>query len=306
MTLDDACDRYLTHLQVERNVSTCTVEGYGHDLRALRAFLQTARVLQITQVTPLHLEKWMQSQSRRGLKAASLRRCRSAARQLFVYLVRERHLATSPAAELEGPPAPRRLPKILAEPEAERVVEAPGEDSPRGLRDRAMLELLYGSGLRASEVCLLRMDDVSIGAGLVRPRGKGDKERLVPLGAPSCVALQAYLERGRPDLLHGHPSPYVFIGHRGRPISRMGLFKIVRRNGVTAGVAKPLSPHILRHAFATHLVRGGADLRAVQQMLGHASISTTEIYTHVAREDLRSAVDTHHPLGKVSSGEPKD
>jgi integrase/recombinase XerD len=207
-------------------------------------------------------------------------------------------LAHNPAKDLEGPKAARPLPQVLSQDDAELLVEAPPDDSPRGRRDRAALELLYGSGLRASEVCGLRLDDINLASGLVRPRGKGKHERLVPLGELSRVALQSYLDAGRSELLRGAPSDFVFIGNLARPLSRMGLFKIVRRYGLVAGVNRPLSPHALRHAFASHLLRGGADLRAVQEMLGHVSISTTEIYTHVGQTQLQKTVDNHHPLGK--------
>jgi integrase/recombinase XerD len=225
-------------------------------------------------------------------------RALSAVRQLFAYLVREDGLPADPTQLLEGPKRRRPLPVSLSRAEAERLVELPRGDAPRALRDRAALELLYAAGLRASELCLLRVDDLHLSLGVVRPTGKGKKERVVPMGQPAVLALTAYLERGRPALLRGRPSPYVFIGNRARPLSRMALWKIVRRYAGAAGINRDISPHKLRHAFATHLLQGGADLRAVQEMLGHADISTTEIYTHVAKDELRTSVDKHHPLGR--------
>jgi integrase/recombinase XerD len=213
----------------------------------------------------------------------------------------------NPVAEVIGPRRRRPLPVVPSRAEMERLVEAPGARpagslmstvTARALRDRAALELLYAAGLRASELCRLRMDELHGELGVVRPTGKGSKERVVPVGRPALAALHAYLADGRPRLLKGRPSDYVFIGNAGRPLSRMALFKIVRRYAKVAGITRKLSPHKLRHAFATHLLQGGADLRAVQEMLGHADISTTEIYTHVDGDALRTAVDQHHPLGR--------
>jgi integrase/recombinase XerD len=295
--VESACDRYLDHLRVERNLSPRTLEAYGRDLTGLRESLAAGGVRRPRDVTPVQLTRWLAALSERGLKATSQARALSAARQLFAYLVKAGELDHDPTARLDGPRRRRKLPVVISRAEAIRLVEVPEPKTPRGLRDRAALELLYAAGLRASELCNLRIDELNLGLGVVRPLGKGAKERVVPVGEPARLALEAWLRDGRPALLKGRPSPFVFIGNRGRALSRMALFKIVRRAAAQAGIPRALSPHKLRHAFATHLLQGGADLRSVQEMLGHADISTTEIYTHVDREGLKATVDRHHPLG---------
>jgi integrase/recombinase XerD len=292
-----AIDRYLDHLRVERNLSPRTIEAYARDLGGLAASLEAEHAARPPAVTAAHVAHWLRGLSQRGLSAASQSRALSAARRLFAFLVREGVLERSPAADIQGPKCRRPLPVVVSRAEMGRLVESPAALTPRSLRDHAALELLYASGLRASELCLLRLDDLHLSLGVVRPTGKGSKERVVPLGQPAAAAVQKYLEDGRPKLLKGRPSPYIFIGNRGRPLSRMALFKIVRRYASAVGISRALSPHKLRHAFATHLLQGGADLRAVQEMLGHANISTTEIYTHVDGSQLRAVVDRHHPLG---------
>ncbi len=299
--LDQAVSRFLDHLRVERNLSPRTLEAYARDLTGLVDHLEKSGIAAVEGVGAVHLARWQRHLAERGLSGASQSRALSAARQLFVFLVREGELEQDPASHLEGPTRRRKLPVVISAAEAERLVQVPvrpgASETPGAMRDRAALELLYAAGLRASELCRLRTDELHLSLGVVRPMGKGQKERVVPVGEPARQALERYLAHGRPALLKGRPSPYVFIGNRGRPLSRMALFKLVRRAGALAGIQRPLSPHKLRHAFATHLLQGGADLRAVQEMLGHADISTTEIYTHVAKDALVAAVNAHHPLG---------
>lgn len=295
--LEYAAERYLDMLRVERNLSPHTLESYARDLAGLRAALRHDGVSDAADVRPPHVTRWLRGLAEAGKSPASQARALSAVRQLFAFLVRGGELTTNPALEITGPRRRRPLPVVPSRQEMVRIVESPGPRARSALRDRAALELLYAAGLRATELCKLRMDELHLQLGVVRPTGKGSKERVVPIGRPALEALQAYLEIGRPALLKGRPSDFVFIGNRGRPLSRMALFKIVRRSATAAGISRKLSPHKLRHAFATHLLQGGADLRAVQEMLGHADISTTEIYTHVEGEQLRSAVNKHHPLG---------
>ncbi len=296
--LEQACDRFLDHLRVERNLSLNTVAAYARDLRVFCSQLETYGVTTPTDVREAHVARWLRSLAARGHKPSSQARALSAVRRLCVFLVREGVLAADPTCEIAGPSRRRRLPEVPSRAEAERIVEAPVGSSPRQLRNRAALELLYAAGLRASELCGLRLDELHLGLGVVRPLGKGAKERVVPVGQVAADAMARYLAEGRPALLKGRSSPFVFIGNRGRPLSRMGLWKIVRRSASLGGVGRAFSPHKLRHAFATHLLQGGADLRAVQEMLGHADIATTEIYTHVVGEELKSTVDTCHPLGR--------
>jgi integrase/recombinase XerD len=299
VSLEAGCDRYLDHLRVERNLSPHTLESYGRDLTHMRQFLGKRGQTEAVAISMDHLTDWLAALGTSGASPASQSRALSAVRQLFAFLVRERLIAESPARKLKGPLSHRTLPRIASAAEAARMVNAPKDDSPRGLRDQAALELLYGAGLRATELCLLEIDHLFLQAGFVRPTGKGRKERVVPLGSPAVAALERYLNEGRPHLSPDATQRYVFIGNKGQSLSRMSLFKIVRRYALAAGVDAPMSPHKLRHAFATHLLQGGADLRSVQEMLGHASIATTEIYTHVAQDELRDAVNRHHPLGSA-------
>ncbi|OGQ91434.1 MAG: site-specific tyrosine recombinase XerD [Deltaproteobacteria bacterium RIFOXYA12_FULL_58_15] len=296
--MDRWLDQFLDHLRVERNLAANTVEAYARDLQELARHLDSQNVGSPKKVATVHLARWLRSLAERGQCAASQARALSAVRQFFVFLLREGKIDANPVDGLKGPKHRRPLPVVLSRGQMLAMVEAPDAKSPRGARDRAMLELLYGSGLRASELVGLRLDDLHLNLGVVRPKGKGSKERVVPLGKQSIAAIDHYLSHGRKNLLKGRPSVFVFIGNRAKPLTRMGLFKIVRRYATVAGIPRSISPHKLRHAFATHLLQGGADLRAVQEMLGHADISTTEIYTHVDREDLQKVVDEHHPLGR--------
>lgn len=296
--MEQTCDRFLDYLRVERNLAPLTIEAYARDLRGFRTHLAQDGVVRPCDVLATHISSWLYGLAQRNLRTSSQARALSAVRQLFSFLVREGALATDPTALIEGPRRRRPLPVVLSPQETTRLLEQPKGETPREQRDRAAMELLYASGLRASELCLLRTDELHLQLGVVRPTGKGSKERVVPIGRPATAALSWYLEHGRAALLKGAASPYVFIGNRGKPLSRMGLFKIVRRYALAAGIARKVSPHKLRHAFATHLLQGGADLRAIQRMLGHADVSTTEIYTHVECSQLREVVDEHHPLGR--------
>jgi len=298
-SLEALSDRFLDHLRVERNLSPRTVEAYAHDLKVMREHLATVALDDAAAVSQVHVARWFRTLAQNGQKASSQARALSAVRRFFLYLVRSGVLSQSPVDGIQGPSRRRPLPVVLSHAEVERMLNEPDGRTPRGQRDRAALELLYASGLRASELCALRLDDVHMQLGVVRPRGKGSKERLVPMGEPAMRALKTYLDDGRQALLKARPSLYVFIGNRARPLTRMALFKIVRRYATAAGISKAISPHKLRHAFATHLLQGGADLRAVQEMLGHADISTTEIYTHVETEQLKKTVNAHHPLGST-------
>lgn len=295
--METACDLYLDWLQVERNLADRTVEAYARDLTRFRASMARQGLTHLAQVEQIHVARWLRELGEEGLASSSQARALSAVRQLFSFYVRRGDQKHNPAREVRGPRAKRRLPTVLTRDEMGRLLRAPDLQTARGQRDRAALELMYASGLRASELCLLEMDDLHLELGVVRPRGKGGKERVVPMGEVARRCLEHYLAAGRLHLLRGRPSPHVFIGNRARPLSRMALFKIVRRYAAAVGIRKELSPHKLRHAFATHLLQGGADLRAVQQMLGHSDISTTEIYTHVDRARLKESVDRHHPLG---------
>jgi integrase/recombinase XerD len=285
--------RYLEFLVVERGLSENTLAAYRADLRRLqRSIGETRNLEDATHGDLLGVLKRMRVE---GRSPRSVARWVVAVRGFFGYLVAEGAIKDDPSAHLDPPRVWRSLPKVLSFSEVEAVLAAPDRGEPRGLRDAAMLEVLYATGLRVSELVGLRLGDLHLDAGYIRCMGKGSKERVVPLGDEADGTLQRYLAESRPILLHGKRTDFLFVNLRGGPMTRQGFWKIVKRCGRDAGVRSPLSPHMVRHSFATHLLENGADLRAVQIMLGHSDISTTQIYTHVNRERLRRIYDDHHP-----------
>ncbi|OGP33910.1 MAG: site-specific tyrosine recombinase XerD [Deltaproteobacteria bacterium GWC2_65_14] len=297
MDTDARADAFLLHLRTERRLSANTVEAYGFDMRRFCSFLAREGVSPESFGRP-HLLRFLSFLREGGLSARTVARQVSTIRSFFRYLVREGVLSTSPVSEARGPRIGRPLPKTLTHTEVERLLAAPDSRTPEGLRDRAMLELIYASGLRASEVVTLRQEHVDPRAGFLRITGKGGKERVVPVALPALETLQLYLERGRPAFLKGRGATNaLFLSRRGRPITRQTLWNRIGRWAREAGVRGRISPHSLRHSFAGHLLAGGADLRAVQAMLGHADISTTQIYTHVTAERLKEIHRKHHPRG---------
>jgi len=299
--VENACDRFLEFLRVERNLALTTLEAYASDLGQLRTHLATESIMTPQDVKAVHLARWLQGLSEAGRASSSQSRALSAVRRFFAFLEVRNEIVCSPLGEIRGPKLRRKLPQILSRRDVQLLLEAPDTTHPRGQRDSAALELLYASGLRSSELCGLKVSELRLNLGVVCPRGKGNKERVIPMGRPAIAALEQYLGDGRLALLKGKASSYVFIGNKAKPLSRMGLYKFLQRYAVVAGISKDISPHMLRHAFATHLLQGGADLRSVQEMLGHADLATTEIYTHVDSSGLQKTVNRHHPLGR----EPK-
>lgn len=294
--MDAAVDRYLTWLAAERRVSPHTLAGYGRDCAALVQFLERAGVRAPTAVLPGHLVAFLEAEQRRGLAARSRARVLAALRGLFAFLVREGVLAVDPSRELRRPRLGRPLPQALAQVSVGELLGAAAAD-PLLQRDLAMIELMYATGLRVSEAVGLTVTQVKLEAGYLTVSGKGRKERAVPIGTRARERLLVYLRDIRPQLLGRRLSPYLFVTRAGRTMSREAFWRRLRRRALQVGLREHVSPHTLRHAFATHLVEGGADLRAVQLMLGHADIGTTEIYTHVARERLREVHKKFHPRG---------
>jgi len=284
---------FLAHLAVERNLSPRTVEAYQRDLLQFDAWLGTRNV-GLDGVERATLRSYLGTRRDGGLSARSSARALSALRSFFRFLVNNEILAADPTANLRSPSLWRTVPHALSSDEIEALLEAPDSNTDLGIRDRAMLETLYATGLRVSELVGLTVDRVRLDPGFVRVIGKGRKERLVPLGDSAVSRLDDYLQNARPELNRQRLSE-LFLNHRGGPLTRQGFWKILRGHAVRAGIGSPVSPHVVRHSFATHLVENGADLRAVQMMLGHASLTTTEIYTHVARERLRRLYDEKHP-----------
>lgn len=287
-----AVQRYLDYLLAERGLSRNTVAAYAGDLARLSAFLKGKRV---ESARGEELRRMMQQFRIEGGSARSVARWLAAVRGFYRFLEEEGNLKRNPTRGLEAPRNWRSLPKALTTDEVEALLATPRAGDARGIRDTAMIELLYATGLRVSELVGLRLADLQLDAAYLRCWGKGEKERVVPLGGEADASLQRYLAQARPVLLKGTRSEFVFINHRGRPLTRQGFWKILREYGVKAGIASPLSPHVLRHSFATHLLENGADLRSLQILLGHADISTTQIYTLVNRERLKRVHDQFHP-----------
>ncbi len=285
---------WLDHLRVERGLAETTLVAYQHDLRRL-AEHAAARGLTLVQLEQADLADFIGSLRALGLSARSQARQVHAMRGFFRFAVREGFKERDPMENLRPPRSFRPLPRCLTPAQVEALLAAPRLATAVGLRDRAILEVMYATGLRASELTGLLTANVDMELGLVRVFGKGRKERLVPLGREARRWIRDYLARCRRRLARGRELPQLFLSERGRPLTAMGLWGLVRRHAVRAGVEKVLTPHVLRHSFASHLLEHGADLRALQAMLGHADLSTTQIYTHVSRERLRRIYDTYHP-----------
>ncbi len=284
--------RYLDYLTVEKGLAPNTIEAYQADLARLEQSLGRRRVEQAKREDLLRLMRQMRLA---GRSPRSVARWVVAVRGFFAYLILQGHLEEDPTAHIDAPRGWKTLPRVLDNADVDALMTAPDRSHPRGLRDAAMLELLYATGLRVTELLRLRLGDIHLDAGYLRCWGKGSKERVVPLGSQADAAVQRYLANGRPVLLQGRRSDFLFVNRQGGALSRQGLWKRIKHYGVAAGIAQPLSPHVLRHSFATHLLENGADLRAVQLMLGHSDISTTQIYTHVNRERLKRLYKDFHP-----------
>ncbi len=288
-------ERFADFLSIEQGSSPRTLEAYGRDVARMTQFLHDHAAPGPGDVTPILLRDFIYHLKDLGLAPASIRRTVSAVRTYFRFLLAEGAIVRDPSERLESPSRWRTLPDVLTADEVSVLLAAPSLDEPLAFRDRAMLELAYGAGLRVSEWISIGVRDLMMEDGLLRVFGKGSKERLVPIGRPAIGAVAIYLRELRPRLEHGAGQGVLFLNSRGRPLSRMGAWKILRKYVDMAGISKTVTPHTLRHSFATHLLEGGADLRAVQEMLGHADISTTQIYTHVDREYLRTVHRQYHP-----------
>ena len=293
LRLHDGLDGYLAQLKVERNLSPHTVAAYARDLAALFDDLERAGIDTPAAITPAHITDHLLARARAGIGARSRARALSAMRGFFRFLRTERLCDGDPTAVLASPRVARRLPEVLSLDDIDRLLAAPDRATPRGLRDAAMIETVYATGLRVSEVIRLRVEDLDLERGCLRATGKGRKQRLVPLGDLAADLLRRYLTEARP----AKPGA-VFLTRLGRGMTRQAFWKLLGAYARAAGIRARVHPHRLRHSFATHLLARGADLRAVQAMLGHADISTTEIYTHVLEERLKKLVNEHHPLAK--------
>ena len=293
---------FLAYLEFERGLSRNTLEAYRSDLLQFGAHLertgQDALGLQHGDLAAFVAELATGDGDRPPVANATIQRKVACLRSFYRHLRRQELVTDDPTVHLRAPKQSRRLPQVLSRDEVGRLLEAPRGTEPPALRDRALLELMYACGLRASEAIGLELGDVDLEAGILRARGKGSKERLVPIGAAASRALVSYLGRGRPRLVGDRLEAALFVNHRGAGLTRQGLYKIVQRHAVSAGLAGRMSPHTLRHTFATHLLAGGCDLRSLQEMLGHADIATTQLYTHLSAERLKDVYHQAHPRAR--------
>lgn len=293
--LDPLVERYLRHLRVEGGLAVNTVEAYRRDLSKFHSYVHRTGAVPLRPLTPETVTGFLRSLHEAKLSRASSVRCLSAIRGWFRYLMREKMIEESPAIGLPSIARGVRLPKTLSQHDVTALLDLAAVPSLEDLRDRAMVELLYATGLRVSELVTVEVSQVNLDVGYLRVTGKGSKQRLVPMGEEARQLLRQYVDEARPKLLKQRASRYVFVSRRGGPLTRQGFWKLLRRRAQRAGITQVISPHMLRHSFATHLLEGGADLRSVQVMLGHANIVTTQIYTHVERGRLKQVHDACFP-----------
>lgn len=293
--MDDALEQFVHFLKVEKGLAKNTVEAYHRDIFFYLMFLRRQGICCWEDSRQEHILQYLLLQRRAGKSSASLARLTASLRNFYKFLWAEKRISHNPAQDLPTPKRDQRLPHVLTTAEVDALLNAPRRDTPLGLRDVAMLELLYATGMRVSELVSLRVSDLQLEMGFIKCIGKGSKERIIPVGQLAVAAVDAYLTRGRSHLLKGKTSDVLFLNARGEPLSRQGFWKLIKRYARQAHITKPITPHVLRHSFATHLLENGADLRAVQEMLGHADISTTQIYTHVSHAKIRDTYRSAHP-----------
>ncbi len=304
--MQEVFNRYINYLEVERNASHYTVRNYTTDLLGFFGFLRGKKVDSLKEVDKHVVRDYLSHLMEQGFVKASIARKLSAIRSFYRYLLREEIIATSPLATTSSPKLDRRLPYFLTIDEMRRLLETPDSATPQGQRDRALLELLYAAGLRVSELVKLNLEQVSLDTREIRVMGKGSKERMTLMGEPAARALTAYLEQGRPELSGGKKTSALFLNRYGERLTERSVQSILEKQANIAGIEKRVHPHMLRHTFATHLLDGGADLRVVQELLGHASLSTTQIYTHVSKSQAKKVYLSAHPMAKEGENELKN
>lgn len=296
--MEKELEYYLDYLDVERGLAANTVESYGRDLRQFLGHLQAQGYTSWGGVEKNRILIYMEILKKSGKSGATMSRSLAAMRSFFKFLTGEGYIDVDPTLDLDTPRSGKRLPTVLSLNEVELLLQSPDTRTPAGLRDKAMLELLYATGMRVSELIGLAVQDVNLDSGFVRCLGKGNKERLVPLGSVAARALRDYLSEGRPKMLRSREVKTLFVNHHGRQMTRQGFWKLLKKQALEAHIRGEITPHTLRHSFATHLLENGADLRAVQEMLGHADISTTQIYTHITRSRMREVYEKAHPRAR--------
>ncbi|MEI6632157.1 MAG: site-specific tyrosine recombinase XerD [bacterium] len=293
--MKELIDTFLSYLSVERGLSRNTIISYKEDLTHYMGFLASLRIDALSKTTKNEIINFMLNQKNKGISANSVARRLAAIKMFYRFLARERILKTDPTSLIDSPKLWKKIPETLSLNEVEALLAQPNIKDQQGIRDRAILETFYATGMRVSEVVNLKTDNVNLEIGFLRCVGKGNKERVIPLGRKAINSLKRYLEAGRKHMLKGKQSEFIFLNRSGKKISRQSLWKLIKRYAKEAKIKKPMGPHILRHSFATHLLERGADLRSVQEMLGHANISTTQIYTHISKDRLKAIHRMFHP-----------
>lgn len=293
--MDEVVQAFLDYLNIERGLSPNTIQAYGRDLAQFAAYLKRLGISAVSDIDESALQGFIESQRKAGISPRSTGRKLSAIKTFCKFVCREGHVKRDFTANIEGARGVKHLPGVLTIEEVSNLLAQPSGTDPLSLRDKAMLETLYASGLRVSELIGLTFSDLNLKVGFIRCLGKGSKERIVPLGRVAIDHINNYLTLGRPSLARSESSEYLFLAFRGKKMSRVGFWKIVKKYSSRAGIQKNITPHTLRHSFATHLLQGGADLRSIQEMLGHADIATTQVYTHVSRDKLKEVYRDAHP-----------
>lgn len=288
-------DHFMHFLSVEKGLAANTLESYQRDLFAYTDFLKSEGVTDIAASNRSHIISYLVILQKKGRATATLSRNLASIRAFYQFLVRDRHLEHDPSVHLETPKIEKRLPKVLSLEEVEKLLEGPDLGQPGGVRDKAMLELMYATGIRVSELVQLNMGDINLEMGFLKCMGKGSKERMIPLGKVAISVIRQYFETARSRLLKVGGESALFVNHLGKRMTRQGFWKIIKKYALQSGITAEITPHTLRHSFATHLLENGADLRSVQEMLGHADISTTQIYTHVTRSRIKDVYAKTHP-----------
>lgn len=304
--MQEIFNRYINHLQAERNVSPYTIRNYKADLLDFFRFLNEKKVATLDEVNRQVLRDYLGHLVGRGIVKGSIARKLSAIRSFYRYLMREKLITANPIERISSPKLDKRLPSFLTLNEVKQLLEAPDPSTPQGLRDRALLELLYASGLRVSELTSLELGQINLDSNEIRVWGKGSKERVVLMGEPAAEALRNYFEQGRPKLLTAKRNNAIFLTRYGQRLPARSVQKILEHYTAKAGLKKRVHPHTLRHTFATHMLDGGADLRVVQELLGHEQLSSTQIYTHVTKKQARKVYLAAHPLAKEKGDETED
>jgi integrase/recombinase XerD len=288
-------DQFINYLAVDRGLAKNTLESYGRDLRQFQTYLQNGKFEDIKDSSRTTIVDYLNSLKSQGKAVSTISRNIAALKSFYQYLVKENYLEHDPAEKLETPKLEKKLPKILSIAEVEELLKQPNVRLSVGLRDKGMLELLYATGIRVSEIIALNISDVNLDMGYVKCYGKGSKERIVPLGSIAVKSVHEYINKGRSKIVRTYEEPALFLNHHGNRLTRQGFWKIIKKYASQANIVKEITPHTLRHSFATHLLENGADLRSVQEMLGHADISTTQIYTQVTKNPLKEVYDKTHP-----------